>query len=165
MDLANKSVVLYQNLKTKTGWILQEVLDDLPKFSKGPLYVSWYEGSQKRVEPVGRDSRHALEVLDKKRLELAYRAAGGKIQEIKKPPDQPPERSARRKKVSEAVAEYLAECRDRQGKSGYGLAARTPETYEYRLCFLVEFNPEAYLDEIDGVWLGIWKSPTAKSVI
>lgn len=153
MGLANKSVVLYQSVKIKTEWKYQEVVDDLPKFSKTPLYVSWYEGSKKRMEPVGRDSKHALEMLDKKRLELAYKAAGGEIREIKKSPDQPPEHRVQRKKVSEAVAEYLADCRDRQGKSGYGLAARTSETYEYRLGFLVEFSPQAYLDQIDAEFI------------
>ena len=49
----------------------------------------------------------------------------------------------------EAVREYIADCRDRQGKSGYGLAPRTVETYEYRLGFLTAFRPDAYLDEID----------------
>jgi hypothetical protein len=37
MGLVNKSVVLYQNVKTKTGWEYQEVLDDLPKFYKWQL--------------------------------------------------------------------------------------------------------------------------------
>jgi hypothetical protein len=46
-------------------------VDDLPRFSKGPLYVSWYEGFKNRTEPVGRDSEHALKRLNKKRLELA----------------------------------------------------------------------------------------------
>lgn len=52
--------------------------------------------------------------------------------------------------MSNAVKDYLADCNDRQGKSGYGLAVRTPETYEYRLGFLIEFKHEAYLDEIDA---------------
>jgi integrase len=51
--------------------------------------------------------------------------------------------------VSTAVKEYLEDCDDRQGKSGYGLAVRTPESYEYRLGFLIEFRPEARLDEVD----------------
>ncbi len=47
-----------------------------------------------------------------------------------------------RKTVSTAISEYLADCDDRQGKSGYGLAPRTPETYEFRLGFLSEFRPK-----------------------
>jgi len=72
-------------------------------------------------------------------------AAGGEIKQS----DNHSVSNGQRKLVSKAVAEYLADCKDRQGKSGYGLAARTPETYEYRLGFLTEFNPDAYLDEID----------------
>jgi len=49
--MANKSVVLYQNVKFKNEWKLQEVVDELPKFSPSPLYVSWYEGTRKRMEP------------------------------------------------------------------------------------------------------------------
>jgi hypothetical protein len=89
MDLANKSVVLYQNVKIKTEWKFQEVVDDLLRFSKWPLYVSWYDGSKKRMEPAGRDSDHALKMLNKKRLELAYKGAGGEIKENDEVVDQP----------------------------------------------------------------------------
>jgi integrase len=58
-----------------------------------------------------------------------------------------------RKSVSTAISEYLADCDDRQGKSGYGLAPRTPETYKYRLGFLSEFRPKAFLDEIDEAFV------------
>jgi integrase len=51
--------------------------------------------------------------------------------------------------VKAAVSEYLDDCRDRQGKSGYGIAPRTVRAYEYRLGFLLEFKPDAFLDEID----------------
>jgi hypothetical protein len=153
MGLANKSVVLYQNVKIKTEWKLQEVVDDLPRFSKGPLYVSWYEGSKKRMEPVGRDSEHALKMLNKKRLELAYKGAGGEIKENDEGVDQPSRPDRKGKKVGVAVEEYLKNCRARQGKSGYGLACRTPEAYGYRLGFLAEFRPEASLDEIDDTFV------------
>jgi integrase len=58
-----------------------------------------------------------------------------------------------RKKVSTAISEYLEDCLDRQGKSGYGLAFRTHETYKYRLGFLAEFRPEAFLDEVNDQFL------------
>lgn len=57
--------------------------------------------------------------------------------------------SRERKSVETAVSEYLDDCRDRQGKSGYGIAPRTVQAYEYRLGFLVEFKPDAFMDEID----------------
>ena len=114
MGLANKSVVLYQNVKTKTGWKLQDVVDDLPKFSKGPLYVSWDEGSKKRMEPIERNSEHALKMLNKKSLEPAYKAAGGEIKEgddgIANSTPPLPEQNGTTKSVSVAVVEYLAKC-------------------------------------------------------
>jgi integrase len=57
------------------------------------------------------------------------------------------------KSVSTAISEYLEDCLDRQGKSGYGLASRTHETYTYRLGFLSEFRPKAFLDEIDDAFV------------
>jgi hypothetical protein len=39
--------------------------------------------------------------------------------------DQPVNRGEKRR-VGKAVEEYLADCEDRQGKSGYGFAVRTP---------------------------------------
>jgi integrase len=113
------------------------------------LYVRWYQGSKSQMDPVGRDSEHALKMLNKKRLELAYVAAGGEVKEGEGTPEKDPDQNGNRKKMSVAVDEYLKDCRDREGKSGYGLASRTPETYEYRLGFLTEFKPQAYLDEID----------------
>jgi integrase len=102
---------------------------------------------------------------NKKNLESAYVAAGGKIVQAhnEKGPesaevasggeinqiDNQPVSNGEKKPVSKAVKEYLDDCDDRKGKSGYGLAVRTPESYEYRLGFLIEFKPEAYLDEVD----------------
>ncbi|MGA2048762.1 MAG: tyrosine-type recombinase/integrase [Terracidiphilus sp.] len=153
MDMANRSVVLYQSVKIKNKWTLQEVVDDLPRFSKGPLFVTWYEGSKKCSEAVGRDSVHALKMLNKKRLELAYKVAGGEIKESDEGGDQPSEPKKQGKQVTVAVDEYLKNCGARQGKSGYGLASRTPETYQYRLGFLVEFRPRATVDEIDDTFV------------
>jgi len=102
---------------------------------------------------------------NKKSMESAYVAAGGEIQQSnnKNNPesthvkvdgkiqqsDDHPASCGEKRYVSQTVKEYLADCEDRQGKSGYGLAVRTPETYEYRLGFLTEFKPEAYMDEVD----------------
>ncbi len=102
---------------------------------------------------------------NKKNLESAYLAAGGEILqsdhnkildfaslavngEIQQSDDHP-FNCGEKRQVREAVKEYLADCDDRQGKSGYGLAVRTPEAYEYRLGFLTEFKPKAYMDEVN----------------
>jgi hypothetical protein len=66
---------------------------------------------------------------NKKNLESAYVASCGEINQI----DNQPASKGEKKPVSKAVKEYLDNCDDRKGKSGYGLAVRTPESYEYRL--------------------------------
>jgi integrase len=102
---------------------------------------------------------------NKKKLESAYVAAGGEINQSDdtndlesmnvatggkiKGIDHHPVSSGQKRRISKAVEEYLADCKDRQGKSGYGLAVRTPETYEYRLGFLTEFKPEANMNEVN----------------
>jgi hypothetical protein len=91
MGLANKSVVLYQSIKIGNQWTFREVPGDLPKFSKWQLYVSWYDGAQKRMDPVGRDSKHALKMLNKERLELAYVAAGGAVNKSEATTDKDPD--------------------------------------------------------------------------
>jgi integrase len=163
--LANRSVVLYLRTKIKKRWAFSKVAEVLSELVSGEYYLSWYDGKRKRLDAVGSDPEAALNALQKKRLELAYVASGG---EVKQPDnkkslesayaaacgeinqiDKHPVSNAERMPVSKAVKEYLADCDDRKGKSGYGLAVRTPESYEYRLGFLIEFKPEAYLDEVD----------------
>jgi integrase len=101
----------------------------------------------------------------KKTIEEAYVAVGGKIDqaengmlkasphvtasdEIKQGETLPIPKNTR-VLVSVAVKKYLSVCTERKGKSGYGLAVRTPKTYADRLCYLTEFRPEAYMDEVD----------------
>ena len=147
--MANRSVVLYQRTKIKKKWAYRRVSEDLAKLTLGDYYLSWYVGSRKRLRSVGSDPKKALEKLEKKRLELAYVAAGGEVKDS----DVPLDGEGQRKRVSSAVKDYLEDCADRQGKSGYGLAVRTPETYEYRLSFLIEFRPEACLDEVNAEFI------------
>ncbi len=90
----------------------------------------------------------ASAALTRKRAELGYVAAGGKIE-----PAENGSEDDKRTKVTAAIAEYFADCRDRQGKSGYGLSVRTVEAYEGRLARLVEFQPGAYLDQINGEFI------------
>jgi hypothetical protein len=140
--LANRSVVLYLRTKIKKKWSYRKVTEELSELACGEYYLSWYEKNRKQLEPVGNDPEAALNALQKKRLEMAYVAAGGEIKhpDIKRSLESaylaaggqikqgnnhaasnPPKIS-----VSGAIKEYLADCKDRQGKSGYGLASRTP---------------------------------------
>jgi hypothetical protein len=143
--LANRSVHLYQRTKIKKKWAYHKVSEVLSELACGEYYLSWYDGSRKRLDSIGSDPEIALADLEKKRLELAFVAAGGEVKQS----DNPAGSNGTRKRVSKAVEEYLADCKDRQGKSGYGLAARTHETYEDRLGFLIEFRSEACMDEVD----------------
>ena len=144
--MANRSVVLYQRTKIKKKWGYRKVSEDLSKLTLGDYYLIWYFGSRKLLRSIGSDPKKALEKLEKKRLELAYLAAGGEV----KHSDAPLDGQGQRKRVSSAVKDYLEECADRQGKSGDGLAVRTPEAYMYRLGFLIEYRPDACLDEINA---------------
>jgi integrase len=97
-------------------------------------------------------------MLEKKRLELAFVAAGGEVKETSgthtsSEPEPQPKPAPDKKTVSQAVSGYLAYCLIRQGKSGYGLGRRTTEAYTYRLGFLLEFRPDTQLDEIDGEFI------------
>lgn len=75
--MASKSVVLYQRIKIKKKWAYRKVSEELTALALGKYYVSWYEGSRKRLDPAGSDPEVALAALEKKRLELAYVATGG----------------------------------------------------------------------------------------
>ncbi len=175
--MANRSVVLYLRTKIKKKWAYRKAAEVLSKLGCGEYYLSWYDGKRKRLDSAGSDPEAALNALQKKRLELAYVAAGGEIKQpdVKKSLESVylavggqiqsangailslhPASSGeakqgddgQRKLVTEAVKDYLADRKDRQGKSGYGLATRTPKTYENRLCYLTEFMPEAHMDEV-----------------
>lgn len=145
--MANKIAVVYQHLKINNKWTFKKVPAMRRRFlSDGAYYIGWYEGTRKRMERVGPDPTQAEKALLKKSAELSFLAVGGEIKAN-------PADTDVRVKVSEAVEEYLSDCRDRQGKSGYGLAARTVEAYQNRLGYLKGFKPEAYLDEIDATFI------------
>lgn len=181
--MANRSVVLYIRTKIGKKWAYCKASETLAELVCGEYYLSWYEKKHKQLEPVGNDPETVLNALQKKRLEMAYVAAGGEIKQPEfkrsleaaylalggqiqpanglilplnltatgeiKQADNGVVSNSQRKLVSEAVKDYLADCKDRQGKSGYGLATRTPQTYEDRLSYLTEFMPEAHMDEIN----------------
>lgn len=182
--MANRSVVLYIRTKTGEKWTYRKAPEELTQLACGEYYLSWYIKKRKHLEPAGNNPEAVLQTLQKKRLEMAYVAAGGAIQEpdpkktleaayveaggkighaenetLKASPhvtatgeikqgNNGVVSDGQRKLVSEVVKDYLTDCKDRQGKSGYGLATRTPKTYENRLCYLTEFMPEAHMDEI-----------------
>ncbi len=142
--MANKTVVLYQHIKIKGKWKYCKVApsDRLRRLSEGEYYISWYEGTRKWMEPLGPDSDVAKVAFDKKSAELRFIAAGGEVKQAE-------EERGSRTKLTKAIKEYLDDCLDRQGKSGYGLAKGTVKAYRYRLEYLKEFKPEAFLDEVD----------------
>jgi integrase len=140
--LANKTVTLYQNLKVNNKWTFRKVTGSrLRNLAEGAYYLSWYEGSKKQMQLIGTDAAAAMKAVDRKNAELQYIALGGEVLGLST--------GVKRLTVAKAIAEYLADCKDRQGKSGYGLAPRTVEAYEHRLRFLKSFKPNAFIDEVD----------------
>ncbi|MGA7521099.1 MAG: hypothetical protein WBW84_01370 [Acidobacteriaceae bacterium] len=100
------------------------------------------------MEAAGRDPAVAIAAVRRKQTELAFIALGGEVKQ-----DESGLEQATRVKLVDAVGEYIAACRDRQGKSRYGLAPKTVGAYQYRLGFLTRFRPEASLDEIDTAFI------------
>lgn len=142
--MANVKVSLYQSMKVAGKWTFQRAPEQrLRRLSGGGYYIRF----GKRMESAGRDPAVALAALRRKQSELNFLANGGEVK-----PGESNVEGPKRVRVVAAVGEYLADCRDRQGKSGYGLAARTVEAYEYRLGFLTAFRPDAYLDEVDSTF-------------
>jgi hypothetical protein len=151
--MANRAVALYKHVKIRNRWTFQIAPEPLERLKKGAYYVSWYEGKAKRMQRVGPDPRKAEAALEKKRLELAFVAAGGRVQRESDDARKATVTASARKKVSVAIDAYLDRCRARQGKSGYGMAPRTIETYRYHLGFLLQFAPDACVDEADNDFL------------
>ena len=96
------------------------------------------------MDPAGRDPAVAIAALRRKQAELAFLALGGAVEQ-----DEGGAVKSSRVRLADAVRDYLEDCRDRQGKSGYGLAPKAVQAYEYRLSFLISFRPDAYLEELD----------------
>jgi hypothetical protein len=61
--LANRSVVLYQRTKIKKKWAYHKVSEELSTLDSGEYYMSWNEGSRKRLDAVGSDPEVALAAL------------------------------------------------------------------------------------------------------
>lgn len=79
--MANRSVVLYLRTKIKKNWAYRKVSEELSELACGEYYLSWYIKKRKHLEPAGNNPEAVLQTLQKKRLEMAYVAAGGVIQE------------------------------------------------------------------------------------
>jgi integrase len=142
MGVANKVVTLYQSVKINGKWTFRKVPEQrLRRLSEGKYHVSWYEGSKKKMEPVGAEPDVARAALTRKQRELEFVATGGRVSN--------PEQRSNRNKLLAAVEAYVADCRARQGQSGYSMAKTTVEAYRYRLGFLTKFQPDAYVDEVD----------------
>jgi hypothetical protein len=75
--LGEQASGFYQLIKIGEKWVLCPVGEDASDFSDGPFYVSWYQGKEKQMDPVGCDPEHALSMAKLKRAELAYVSAGG----------------------------------------------------------------------------------------
>lgn len=143
--LANIKVSLYQSIKVAGKWTFRRAPQQrLRLLSEGGYYVR----VGKCMEGVGRDPAVAIAVLRRQQAELLFVALGGQVTQDESGAEKP-----KRVKLVDAVRDYIADCRDRQGKSGYGLAPKTVAAYLYRLGFLTRFRPDACLDEVDTGFL------------
>jgi len=82
--LANLVVVIYLRTKIKGKWAYRKVSEELSELTCGEYYLSWYVNKRKQLEPAGNDPETVLQALHRKRLGVAYVAAGGVIQEENK---------------------------------------------------------------------------------
>ena len=82
--MANRSVVLYHTHKNQEKVDLRKAPEELTQLACGEYYLSWYIKKRKHLESAGNNPEAVLQALQKKRLEMAYVAAGGAIQQ----PDQ-----------------------------------------------------------------------------
>ena len=78
--MANKIAVVYQHVKINNKWTFKKAPAMRRRFlSDGAYYISWYEGTRKRMERVGPDPTQAEKALLKKSAELSFLAVGGEI--------------------------------------------------------------------------------------
>ena len=78
--MANKAVALYQSVKINGKWTFRKVPDQrLRRLSEGKYHVSWYEGTKKKMEPVGSEPDVARAALTRKQRELEFVATGGQV--------------------------------------------------------------------------------------
>ncbi len=138
--MANLKVTLYESVRLNGRWTYKKAPERPKRLKEGAYYVTWYAGKAKQMIGVGSDPDVAISALNRKEAELKLTANGG---EVKQPPESGP------KLISSAVDDYIQDCRDRQGKTGYGLAKTTVEAYRNRLSFFTDFMPTGYLDEVD----------------
>lgn len=143
--MANTRVKLYRTKKDESGhWsFVKTDTRRLRRLTEGAYYTFWYEGKKRRSENVGREPDVAVAALHRRQKTLEAIAAGVAVVE----PD------TKGTKVAEAVADFLAECRDRVGKSGYGMAKKSIKAYQYRLGFMTDFAGQTDLSDVDLVCL------------
>ena len=66
--MANQSVSLFIRLKIEKKWSFIKASQELSELTSGEYYISWYEGSHKRLVPVGCHPESVLAILKKKQL-------------------------------------------------------------------------------------------------
>ncbi len=78
--MANKTVSLYQSVKIKGEWTFRKTPSSrLKRLPEGGHYLSWYEGSEKHMNPLGPEPDVALAAFQTKARELVFIAAGGEL--------------------------------------------------------------------------------------
>jgi integrase len=116
-------------------WKYKKAAKAAKNLTEGSFNLFWYVGNRKQYENVGPDATVAKLALVKKELELRQCILEGKAA----PTVSPEPEAAPAMTITKAVDKYLAECEDRAGGDGYGLAKGTPANYARSLKWLTGY--------------------------
>lgn len=114
----NRTVSLMMSVKQDGKWTTVPAPEKrLPKLKEGSYRIYWYEGTQRRSEAVGQSPDVAIAALTRKRAEMGYQAAGGKVE--------PKKATALRT----AVEQYLSDVQQQRAKKTYTAYAYSLELF------------------------------------
>jgi len=150
----NRRVSLYIYSKVGDGWKYRKAPERPKNLPEGSAYViMWYEGEdadgkhRKRSLNVGRLADVAKVEITKKKAALLNRIVEGKDTPEPEPTPAAPLDSPQF--ITDAVKNYLQDCEDRIGNSGYGFSKRTLVSYRRHLAYLTDFAPATSLADMD----------------
>jgi integrase len=144
--MANRTAKLY--IRNKVGYRKPpKRITDLPENEAFVLF--WYEGTRKKAKAVGRFADEAQVALNNKEAELKNLSITGiaPVVVALEPAQEPTTPAVLT--VCETVKEYLANVEGRVGNDGYGAAPKTLTAYRKRLSFLLEFDGNIPVTEVN----------------
>jgi integrase len=144
LAVMNRTVKLYQSVKRGNNWGTEPVpnnqlknLHDLPE-GGGNYYLAFYEGTKRRMAPVGRFADAVKQKLMRKR---------GELEMGMEPPAPDPEPKAE-SCIEAEIKKFLEQQEAFVGESGYGTAPKTIKVYRTRLGFYLRFCAEKKITNV-----------------